>query len=150
MGHWKKMSTGSAKKEDTNFSNAIRQRDNWTCRRPSCTRSRQAGDQIDCAHIQGRRHLATRWDARNAIALCRQCHNYFEDRPLEFTKLLLTIGYTQEDLDQLIRDSHKPTKAPAAIRQAISDHYRLEWRRMEREGSHDLRPYGEGHEDVTA
>ena len=39
---------------------------------------------LQCAHGFSRRYLATRWDRRNAWALCAGCHVYYTHRPLEW------------------------------------------------------------------
>lgn len=147
---WSMHGKGVTKKEDTWFSRAIRQRDNWACRNPTCCNNRETGHQMDCAHIQSRRHLSTRWHPLNAICLCRQCHGYFEDRPTEFTFMLLEIGYTIEELDYLQQLSHQPFKAPDSIRQSISDHFRVDFNRMVKAGTHDLQPWGEANEHDEA
>ncbi len=59
------------------FSKYVRQRD---------VRCQWCGsmEHLQCAHIVSRRYLATRWDGRNAMALCRGCHFYFTNHPLEW------------------------------------------------------------------
>ncbi len=59
------------------FSNFIRDRDNWTCRRchkkydKTSTSDRQG---LHCSHYWGRGHESVRIDPDNADALCYGCH----------------------------------------------------------------------------
>jgi 5-methylcytosine-specific restriction endonuclease McrA len=39
---------------------------------------------LECAHIVGRANIALRWDANNAIPLCRDCHRWAHDKPKLF------------------------------------------------------------------
>lgn len=61
-------------KADSMFSKLIRARDG------SCERCGNP-DNLQCAHVWSRRYLSTRWDERNALALCRGCHVYFTMHP---------------------------------------------------------------------
>ncbi len=45
-----------------------------------CTREQN----LQCAHIHTRSYSATRLDPENAVALCRSCHVFFTQRPLEW------------------------------------------------------------------
>lgn len=71
--------TALKKKADTKFSLFIRARDK-KCKR--CGR-RPPEVRLQCAHVWSRRYLNTRWDGRNAYALCFGCHKYLTDRPIE-------------------------------------------------------------------
>ena len=42
---------------------------------------------LQCAHIFSRGHYNTRFNPRNAIALCSTCHNDFFDRALDTTPI---------------------------------------------------------------
>ncbi len=62
------------------FSLAIRIRDRWTCQR--CGRyfleNQRRG--LDCSHYFGRQaEEGTRFEPDNCIALCRGCHNYWDE-----------------------------------------------------------------------
>lgn len=50
-------------------------------------RTEHAGN-LQCAHGFSRRYHATRWDRRNAWAMCAGCHFYFTVHPLEFDNWL--------------------------------------------------------------
>jgi hypothetical protein len=65
------------RRADMLFSKLIRLRDG-RCR---CCHSTQY---LQCAHGFSRRYTATRWDARNAWALCRACHTFYTYRPIEW------------------------------------------------------------------
>lgn len=69
-------------KRDRVFSDLIRTRDNWTCRRCG-TRHQVKSQGLHCSHFWGRRHKGTRWDELNAVALCYGCHSYLGSHPEE-------------------------------------------------------------------
>lgn len=56
-------------KLDQAFSEKVRKRDG-SCR--YCGKS----STVYCHHIFSRRHLGTRWDPENGVALCIYCHRY--------------------------------------------------------------------------
>ena len=64
-------------KADRLFSLYIRARDEH-CQRCGTT------ENLQCAHGFTRTYLKTRWDERNAWALCAGCHKFFTHRPLEW------------------------------------------------------------------
>lgn len=39
---------------------------------------------LQCAHIFSRGYGQIRYDLQNAVALCRGCHRFFTDRPIEW------------------------------------------------------------------
>lgn len=71
---------------DTAYSNWVRTRDGWKCKRcgkqydPSITAHRQA---LHCSHFQGRGKESTRFEPLNTDALCYGCHQYFTSHPGE-------------------------------------------------------------------
>ena len=91
----------------------------------------------DCAHIYGRRHAALRWDKDNALALCRSCHRYFEENPIDMAQFLDT-KYPGRKERLLVKRRGKLKNTPET-RKAISDHYREEYRRMEETGERTFR-----------
>lgn len=95
-------------KLDTVFSQFIRTRDNWTCRK--CHKPyTQPTASLQCAHIMGRRNKGTRWLPENAVALCAGCHIHFTGQPIEFYDWLESeIG--ADALMKLRIFSKKPTK----------------------------------------
>ena len=63
---------------DTAFSNYIRTRDNWTCRR-CFTQHTPPTRALHCSHYFGRNSENTRFEPDNCIALCYGCHKYFDE-----------------------------------------------------------------------
>uniref|UniRef100_A0A6M3J0R8 Putative homing endonuclease n=1 Tax=viral metagenome TaxID=1070528 RepID=A0A6M3J0R8_9ZZZZ len=53
-------------------------------REAGCCFRCQKKEYLQCAHIVSRRYLQTRYDFNNAICLCRGCHKYFTEHPLEW------------------------------------------------------------------
>ncbi len=43
---------------------------------------------LECAHINSRRYLVTRWDELNALCLCSMHHFYAHQNPLEFAEFV--------------------------------------------------------------
>ena len=80
-------------KHDVVFSNYIRERDNWTCQRPTCgkvyskyiTNHRRA---LHCSHFHGRGNWAVRFDPDNAVALCYGCHRIMGANPEEHREFI--------------------------------------------------------------
>lgn len=67
---------------DTAFSNYIRTRDNWTCKR--CGKKYEPPtNALHCSHFMGRGKEGTRFDPDNCDALCYGCHQYFTSHPAE-------------------------------------------------------------------
>jgi 5-methylcytosine-specific restriction endonuclease McrA len=53
-----------------------------------CLKCGKVGN-LQCAHIIGRRNLATRWDLENLITLCISCHLYWAHKePVAFVDWL--------------------------------------------------------------
>jgi hypothetical protein len=130
---------GVSKREDRWFSKAIRQRDG-ACR---CCGSTEDGQ---CAHIYGRATKATRWDPDNAVRLCATCHGRFTGEPVEWG-LWCDMELGEEHMDRLKTKKNGILKVTDALRGEVSDHYRMEYNRMVREGSHDLKPWTQGEAD---
>lgn len=71
-------------KLDAAFSDYIRTRDHWTCRR--CRAPHQLPHRgIQCAHLFTRANKGIRYHPDNAVALCKPCHAYFTFRKEEWT-----------------------------------------------------------------
>lgn len=71
---------------DRLFSVFIRSRAEGKCER--CLRSFEMG-RLECSHFHGRRKQSVRFSPDNAVALCFNCHRYFEENPwdhVEFFK----------------------------------------------------------------
>ncbi len=125
---------------DAAFSDAIRLRDNYTCRR--CQRRYDGPHQgYQCAHIiHGRRSASTRYCADNAMGLCATCHNWLDEHPFDATAWL-TEELGQGHID-LVHEKHRAhLKTNEAVRKEITRHYRAEIKRMEETGLRDLISY---------
>lgn len=66
---------------DCRFSKAVRQRDNWTCRRCGKQHAENSCG-LHAAHLFSRRHKTTRWLLENSVALCYGCHRYIDTHPV--------------------------------------------------------------------
>lgn len=67
---------------DRLFSLLVRARDKVCCK---CGTSQH----LQCAHIFSRGYMNTRWDFRNAIALCSGCHKWFTHHPIEWEDFII-------------------------------------------------------------
>ena len=115
---------------------AIRQRDRWTCR--YCNTVYQEGAQgLDAAHIYGRAIKSTRWHAPNIIALCRYCHQKTGESPLMFVEWL-SQEFSIRARKALRHQALTILKTNPALRAEVSAHYRAEYKRMTKGGTHDL------------
>ena len=65
---------------DVQWRDAVLRRDLYTCRFPGC----EANTNLDAAHIIPRRYLATRWDVKNGMTLCRRHHEPMHAQPTAF------------------------------------------------------------------
>jgi hypothetical protein len=91
------------KKADRFFSLWIRNRDG-ICQSTlvddagaqGCTRELN----LQCAHVHSRDYSATRLDPDNAMALCRGCHMYYTQRPLEWREFVDKL-YGKDYFDRL-------------------------------------------------
>ena len=81
---------------DVAFSLFVRHRDG---------RCRLCGQQgpLDCAHVFSRRYRATRWNPRNALALCRTEHVYYTRRPKEWRQVCVDmLGLEEYELLRIV------------------------------------------------
>ncbi len=115
---------------DRIFSEVVRERANHLCeicqRRPA----------TDCAHIQGRAKIATRWSLDNALGLCRHCHDHTGQNPLTLVDWLDIHHPGRRTLIQ-IKLQGKLTNNPQT-RKLITAHYKAELAKMRENG--DYRP----------
>lgn len=82
---------------------------------------------LQCAHVFSRGYLATRLDPRNAVALCRSCHMYFTNNPIEeaeFFKWRLGEDL-YEELRVKARDGKRNNEIPDWATEA--DHWERVW-----------------------
>ena len=73
------------RKADEAFSKFIRQRDGFCQSGRSLSVGCKGQYALQCAHGFGRAAFSTRWDERNAWALCQACHVFYTHRPTEWT-----------------------------------------------------------------
>jgi hypothetical protein len=76
---------GAKLKCDLLFSQLVRERDGWRCRR--CGKPGE-GVYMQCAHIVSRRYSRTRCDFSNAVALCPACHMSQTDNVWDMAELV--------------------------------------------------------------
>jgi len=85
---------------------------------------------MECAHIFGRRHAATRHDLNNTLCLCHSCHRYFTENPVFFTDWLQEhIG--EDKLDSLRVKAWKAHKWKAGEKDLIYKEMKLELKKLE-------------------
>jgi hypothetical protein len=131
MGYYNSSKPGVKRSTaDQWFSKAVRLRDNHHCQ--ECGKLG-----TDCAHIYGRRSKVVRWCSLNAVTLCRTCHNGYGENPLAFAALIRRL-YGPEREDILMVKKRGILKDTAETQKLVSDHYRLEWHRMNNSGDRDL------------
>jgi hypothetical protein len=65
---------------DIAFSNAIRERADWTCEH-----CEEKGGQLQNSHFYGRRHRGLRFLPSNCACLCVNCHRFFTEDPAAHT-----------------------------------------------------------------
>lgn len=82
-------------KADELFSRRIRERDGHQCRRCGSTWM------LDAAHVIRRGYHATRWVLRNAVCLCRSCHDYMGGRDIEWRNWCLAQDIPYDNLHWL-------------------------------------------------
>lgn len=147
MWYKKKKSAGTGKRKldekseseliqvlDTWFSRYIRLRDtmpNGFCRCISCGKIKHIED-IDCGHYFSRRHLATRFDERNANGECKYC-NRFDSEHLEGYRgnLINKIGENEFMKLKILSKSSKHFLRPELIE--MINHYKNETKRLSTE-----------------
>ncbi len=74
----------SLRKTDTLFSQYLRKKRNWSCEK--CHKFCPDGKGLQISHFWGRRNENTRFDEENCDVLCFYCHQYFHERPAEYTE----------------------------------------------------------------
>lgn len=114
---------------DRAFSWAVRESCDWTCQFIDIETGDECGayflpptTELQCSHIQSRKHNMTRFHASNATALCAAHHAYLESRPLThaaFAKHL--IG--EEKHDEIILLSNQVANYRLDDFVSIMNHY---------------------------
>ncbi len=89
-------------KADSTFAEAIKTRDKWTCQRCKTDYTHSESKQgLDCSHYFGRQAQGTRFEPDNCIALCRGCHNYWDEIDKEGYREFKTKQLGQERFESL-------------------------------------------------
>lgn len=126
---------------DAAVSDIVRERANWTCQRCSMAdidgQARAKSSFLDCSHIQGRNHYSTRYDIRNCLCLCKPCHQFVGDRPIDHAQLAARI-LGQPMVDKMKKQSHMVAKWTKDEQNEMKLHYRSELKRLR-----DLREIGQ-------
>ena len=112
-------------------------RDRWfslLVRERAGNRCEACGDNetVQCAHIQGRRHRATRWHPWNAICLDYKCHRFYTEHPLEFSLFLQQEHkiFTARQLDDVIALSHSTPRYRKAELEEIRLNLKASYEKM--------------------
>lgn len=126
---------------DKHFSDSIRKAAEWKCQR--CEKDYSDKPQgLQCSHFISRGHWATRYDPKNALALCAYCHNYVEGFPVAHINLWRDIhgsiygrDSSDAELNSLLQRQACDGRAQYARNnvKAISAHYRGESKRLDSE-----------------
>jgi len=85
---------------------------------------------IDCAHIMSRRHVATRWHPKNAIALCRSCHMFFGEHGFDFADFCRD-KFGGDFVAELRSVAMTPVRWTPKVREEIYQHYKAELAKQE-------------------
>jgi hypothetical protein len=92
---------------DREWSNYIRERDDWTCQR--CGKQYYPPTSaLHCSHFWSRGNWCVRFDEENTEALCYGCHSYLGGNPMEFHRYYLEkIGQEKMDALELRKNTTK-------------------------------------------
>ena len=117
---------------DIAFSKAIRESYDYECCKCGTSYRHDPG-YLDCAHVHTRKHRNTRWCAEwGAVALCKPCHRYFTDFPLEWGEFLAQ-HFSEDWYDEAKRRAWQTRKISKDDQADIAKHYREEVKRIELE-----------------
>jgi hypothetical protein len=90
--------------------------------RGQCFTCGMRGKYLDCSHYVTRSKLATRWNIKNAHAMCRDCHHaHHLGDPLY--DLAMVALYGQNGVDALISESNALVKLYGRDIEDIADRY---------------------------
>lgn len=91
---------------DGKFSLYIRKRDG------KCMRCNRTDKPLDCSHYWKRGDKGTRFDPKNCIALCRDCHTIWEKQQnLEYKEFMIKwLGQEEYDLLEIRARTVKPQR----------------------------------------
>ena len=79
-----------------------------------CRRCGKADGLLDWAHVLSRRHPKTRHDLENSFVLCRACHMFWHDRPVESSHWYLE-AFGQRNYNLLKAMAGSPGRANHAL-----------------------------------
>ena len=89
----------------------------------------QCSDNLECAHIHGRRYQIVRHDPMNAVSLCGAHHRWYTDHPVFFTQWL-NRHLGPEHLDILREKLQTTHKWLNGMKAEARKHYRNEYKLM--------------------
>lgn len=101
-------------KADKLFSDYIRHRDEWTCRRCKVYYQPPTAA-IQNSHYFGRAGKSTRWDPENCDALCTKCHFVWGSEDREGYRDFKVKQLGQKRFDALYRRAKIPTKVDESL-----------------------------------
>lgn len=119
---------------DAAFSDAVRERDNWTCQ--SCGLIDPNGQMtgksmiMDCSHVKSRSSNNTRWYPDNALCICKSCHSKLGKDPIAHAALIRGIlGDTRHNM-LTERINNTKIKYYKNDKRNMARHFREETRRI--------------------
>ena len=74
------------------------------------------------AHFFGRIRHTVRWDTRNVVALCGECHYWLDVNPIAKTDFMLTV-LSEEDVADLERIARMTTKQYPIDKEKLLEYY---------------------------
>lgn len=108
---------------DAAFSDYIRARAGWQCQRCRMQFAKGKARYLHCSHNYGRGQQNIRYHPLNALALCKNCHFWFERNRVESTRWLQeTLGQNYAELLRAM--AHAPEPHENDLGQ-IAAHYRV-------------------------
>lgn len=119
---------------DTQFSLAVRARDNYTCQR--CGKV----GRVECSHVYSRRHRTIRWDMMNAKALCNGCHTVWHSNPID-SFIWFESKYGIDHVEILREKMNHKIKVPKSEEKEIAAHYRAELKKLDADSSYQIVSY---------
>ncbi len=79
--------------------------------RGMCLRCGSRSD-LQCCHVFRRGFAAIRWDERNALCLCSDCHGFYTAHPEAWERFCRVEGVPWDDL---ARERYGPPQDPARV-----------------------------------
>lgn len=122
-------------KYDSIFSNVIREAANWTCelcgiQKEPTNMGGHSG--MECSHDISRRFVITRYDPRNAICSCSQCHYKTTNNPHEHHRAFVSAkGAEEVKLNE--ERAHSGLRLKKWEKDDIYSHYKEELKRIKKE-----------------